>query len=227
MDATPDRACLICGGALHDPKRRNKTCSDVCARILRGNTRRRRTQKPCEVCGTVMSLPPSLRQKRWCGLRCATIGRATGSSEGSYEVDPKTGCWLWLGSISHEGYPTGINWLGHSALAHRTFYRRYRGEIPHGTQLDHLCRMRRCVNPDHLEPVSPTENARRSAATKLTAQQVFEIRSLLPLGRKPRSKPTPSDLVARFGVSRRTIASIAAGHTWSDVWPTKRLAKGA
>ncbi len=56
----------------------------------------------------------------------------------------------------------GLAWhKGHNNLAHRRVYELLRGPIPEGLTLDHLCRERSCVNPDHLEPVTFRENIRR------------------------------------------------------------------
>ena len=78
--------------------------------------------------------------------------------------DPDTGCWLWLKSRSRDGY--GWTSLGDKTYqAHRLVYRLLAGEPPEGTVLDHLCRVRHCVNPAHLEPVTPGENLRRSELT--------------------------------------------------------------
>jgi hypothetical protein len=80
-------------------------------------------------------------------------------------VDPLTGCWLWSRNISPSGY--GLSGLTkapcRSSRAHRLAYEVFRGLIPTGLQLDHLCRVRRCVNPDHLEIVTARENTHRSA----------------------------------------------------------------
>lgn len=76
-------------------------------------------------------------------------------------VNEQTGCWEWQGWRDRQGY--GGTWLnGRSARAHRVVYEQHRGPIPVGLTLDHLCRVTRCVNPDHLEPVTVLENIRRS-----------------------------------------------------------------
>src|SRR5574337_15068 len=84
--------------------------------------------------------------------------------EGRIERITESGCWLWLGTTSKKGY--GMLRRGSRAnnkylLAHRHAFELYRGRIPEGLQLDHKCRVRCCVNPDHLEPVTLQENIRR------------------------------------------------------------------
>jgi len=74
--------------------------------------------------------------------------------------EPNTGCFLWTGTMSPKGY--GRVWFGgRMGAAHRVAYELVIGAIPSGLQLDHLCRVRCCVNPAHLEPVTNQENIRR------------------------------------------------------------------
>lgn len=76
------------------------------------------------------------------------------------------GCWTWMGAIGSHGY--GSFWLGRKdwTLAHRYSYERLVGPVPDGYELDHLCRNRECVRPDHLEPVTGAENKRRAMAVR-------------------------------------------------------------
>lgn len=70
-------------------------------------------------------------------------------------------CWLWLAYIGKHGY--GLFRLGGAMrLAHRVVYESVVGPIPGGLELDHLCRVRHCVRPGHLEPVTRSENQMRS-----------------------------------------------------------------
>jgi hypothetical protein len=70
-------------------------------------------------------------------------------------------CWEWQGSVKKSGY--GRFHLTHSLAvrAHRFAYQLMVGEIPKGLVLDHLCRNRSCVNPNHLEIVTIGENVLR------------------------------------------------------------------
>lgn len=70
-------------------------------------------------------------------------------------------CWVWDGPATRDGYGQVSRERGFSTRAHRYFYQKIIGAIPPGMHLDHRCRRRLCVNPEHLEPVSPGENIRR------------------------------------------------------------------
>lgn len=75
-----------------------------------------------------------------------------------------TDCWIWTGATNTAGY--GVIGVKRDdkyrmAMAHRVVYVLSGGEIPEGLQLDHLCRVRFCVRPSHLEPVTCKENLRR------------------------------------------------------------------
>lgn len=72
-------------------------------------------------------------------------------------------CWLWTGAPNASGYGT-LRLSGgtrRTVTAHRYAYELRVGPIPDGLTLDHLCRVRACVRPDHLEPVTNKENALR------------------------------------------------------------------
>lgn len=68
-----------------------------------------------------------------------------------------SGCWEWTGFKNKFGYGMGSFGEGRQ-YAHRISYEFYKGKIPAGLHLDHLCRVHDCVNPDHLEAVTPKEN---------------------------------------------------------------------
>lgn len=127
-----------------------------------------------------------------------------------YRVDDETECWIWLGNVSTAGYGQ-LQVAGKPWRAHRWMYERHRGPIPAGLQLDHLCRNRACVNPDHLEPVTNAENSRRGAMAKLTIDQVREIRE---------AAGTLVDIGESYGVSASAVWMIKRGRTWREIQPS-------
>ena len=74
--------------------------------------------------------------------------------------EPNTGCWLWTDALQSEGYAV-LSENQVPVYAHRLSYEIHKGPIPDGLHIDHLCRVRSCVNPDHLEAVTCAENIRR------------------------------------------------------------------
>lgn len=136
--------------------------------------------KPCEFCGTTMTpktfpcglkeSPRRFAERRFCDKTCVNAHRRA-ESEANAEIDDvirliskielePNGCWRWLGHIDRGGY--GLVWMrGKTRIAHRAMYMMLRGPIPNNLTLDHLCRDTRCVNPDHLEPVTAAVNGLR------------------------------------------------------------------
>lgn len=96
--------------------------------------------------------------------------RLPGRIRAKIAPDANTGCWVWTGCRTSTGY--GRVWDGHrSTWAHRLVYTMIVGPIPDGLVLDHLCRNRPCVNPDHLDPVTDRTNTLRGDNPDVTRQR--------------------------------------------------------
>lgn len=121
-----------------------------------------------------------------------------------------TPCWVWQWNINPDGY--GMAWVnGRNMGAHRLYYQRTNGAVPHGLHLDHLCRVRCCVNPDHMEPVTSGENLRRGSLAKLTPAAVRAIRSEYAKGRT-----TQDRIAVQYGVTQATVWRALRGVSWKD-----------
>lgn len=115
-------------------------------------------------------------------------------------------CWVWPKAKAHGGYGI-VRRDGRNLRTHVVTYESVNGAVPDGLELDHLCRVPACCNPDHLEAVSHTENVRRGGAAKITAEIARQIRA---------STESRASLAVRFGVSKRIIDNVRRGRTWSD-----------
>ena len=137
------------------------------------------------------------------------------------EPEPNSGCFLWTGFVSPSGY--GIfreRYRGKGTGAHRYAFEATRGPIPNGLNLDHLCRVRSCVNPDHLEPVTHQENVRRglvSTSAKARHQARAECVHGHPLSLWGQLTASHSAWMCGAGLSnvqRRERPKLEACSTW-------------
>lgn len=89
------------------------------------------------------------------------------------ERDPATtDCWMWTGPHNDRYGYISVSENGHrrQRMAHLFVYEQLVGPVPAGLELDHLCRVKLCVNPAHLEPVTHMENVRRGLMFALKTQ---------------------------------------------------------
>lgn len=120
----------------------------------------------------------------------------------------ETPCWIWQGQINRGGYGE----IGRPRRAvHVVAWEQENGPVPPAHELDHLCRIPPCFNPSHLEAVTHTENMRRGKPTKLTKEQVVEMRRL-----KEKTQVDNGQLSEMFNISRRQVSSILCGNSWKD-----------
>lgn len=124
-----------------------------------------------------------------------------------YRVEDRgyaTPCWVHRGALNHAGYGQVFG-----CTAHVREWESVHGPVPDGFELDHLCRVRACRNPDHLEVVTHAENMRRAYAVR-------EATSLTVLGRniraaRRRALRSQSQLGALIGVRPSAISHWESG----------------
>lgn len=179
------------------------------------------TPKYCECgCGTELPIPkfpclqrrfiyPHAQMRR--GKPLAERFAETTTLATDLSPNGMAGCILWTGNLGPTGY--GKIWYGGMKIpaTHAAWIAAGRKRPLPGRDLDHLCRRHCCVNVDHLEDVSHAENVRRGSNTKLTAEQVREIRA-----RRAAGEFTTS-LGREFGVAACTISNIEHRTTWAHV----------
>lgn len=186
------KQCIVCRQIKQwDEFLRRSTARDgldgrckTCASARRQAVASTKAERACAVDGCV-KLAGS---KRHCSMHATRLYR-TGSLDSPSlspqerffaNVDAEGDCWLWTGRLGVGGYAyvgMRVDGTWKNLRAHRASYEMLVGPIPNGLQLDHLCRIRHCVNPDHLEPVTCKENVRRGFGVAAQLRQRTRCRN--------------------------------------------------
>jgi hypothetical protein len=119
-----------------------------------------------------------------------------------------TPCWIWKLCKTPTGYAKCADGAGSWRGGHQVYYERMYGAPPPGTELDHLCSVRACVNPEHLEAIPHVENIQRGRNAKVTPEQVREIRA---------SGESYTALARQYGLSASQISRIHRRKSWKNV----------
>lgn len=124
----------------------------------------------CANCGAALRRKPShvnrYGGKSYCSIACWSNHKGNDSVriidliEQSVRI-PESGCWIYMGTLCRHGYPTS-KLRGKRVYYHRWIYEQLHGPVGDLT-IDHLCRVRCCVNPNHMEAVTNLENVQRGA----------------------------------------------------------------
>lgn len=202
--------CSVCGG----PCCRRSTRCITCANKQRHDPIRESIQPPnpsgtCACgCGRTTPIAPVTKVSagwlRGHHIPCCRGHRPRNTVE--WIVDSITGCWNWQGPINGTGYGMFI-YQKTRQLAHRAVYERFNGPIPPNHELHHQCENRKCVNPNHLEPLTRTGHI-RADRSKLTVDDVYAIRE---------STERDQVLAARYGVTFQAIRAVRRRQIWADV----------
>lgn len=229
----PEGLCQCgCGGETKISK-----YTDVCSGYLRGKPRKFMRGHQNMKCWIPSKVVPQKYPYGECQCGCGgktNISKHTSRAEGWFKGKPipfifghskfkspheyleedsgwPTPCWIWQRALT-QGYGRLFhNGSTYPLPAHRVVYERHKGPIPKGLHLDHLCRVRPCVNPDHLEPVTCAENVRRGLIAKLSVPEVKVMRSLRNKGW------TYAALGKLFHVTGETCRTACNGDNWKGI----------
>ena len=216
----PDGICENCGASFprttHHP--RNRFCGSACAmRHRRGVSLPPPNPSGLCMCGcgepTNIAKRSDTRAMALEGhpLRYLPNHQARSKTPPFIEKDMgyETTCHVWQRTISSAKYGN-IYDDGRVRLAHVVAWEHVNGPVPDGFVLDHLCRVRACINPAHLEPVTNTVNIQRGKAAKANPDVVRYVRAMY-------GEKSSKQLAMELGLSQSTVQRIVSGARWSNI----------
>ena len=125
----------------------------------------------CKQCGVnVPTYKSRLGRKKFCSRKCMTdfhnlFVEVPAIQRVMDKVEKTNDCWLYNGNLNPFGYGR-VKSGGGDVMVHRVSYEHFVSKLPKGLEIDHLCSVRNCVNPEHLEAVTHKVNVWRGKVTK-------------------------------------------------------------
>lgn len=166
----------------------------------------------CDVCGKEIYRQPSRIEKckvSVCSRACKLQIQKKGDLSYSYHED-NSGCWIWNLSKGIGGYGQ-IRRNNKRYTAHRFFFETLNGPVPKGFELDHLCRNRACVNPNHLEVVSRQVNTQRGDIAVFNPATVKKARKMFDSGIRI------IDIASCLKIHKNTVSAVVHRQTWKNI----------
>lgn len=187
------------------------------------STLSRAVERTCQQCGASFTTgTPRARddRRKFCGSTCyhaAQRARSLSLDErfDAVRLEPSGACLLWTGMVSKTTGYGRLASMPREILAHRFAYERAHGPIPDGLTIDHLCRVRPCVNPEHMEAVTSGVNvlrgespwAKNARKTHCVRGHAFDEANTLHLRGQRRCRACAREQAARIRAARTVEAS--------------------
>ena len=111
--------------------------------------------------------------------------------EAKYIPVPFSGCWLWTAALNNDGYARFFPY----ARGYKAAFEHWKGSVPEGKEIDHICGVRCCVNPAHLQAITHKENIAKSGAWEFNRKKTH----------CPKGHPYSGDNLYMYGTNRQCL----------------------
>lgn len=121
-------------------------------------------------------------------------------------------CWLWMSDLDTSGY--GRFWLGRNAIAHKVLWEHYNGPVPVGVELMHVCDVKQCVRPSHLETGAHLRNMEDASRRDRITGRRLTVDAAVRVLERHRAGDSLRTIADDFGVSFWNVRDVARGKTF-------------
>lgn len=129
-----------------------------------------------------------------------------------FYINPFTGCWIWTNYIARNGYAYTKRGYKTPKVVHKLVFESLNDRIKDKKEVNHICGIRSCMNPNHLELLTQIENLRIGLQSKINPKLALEIRDMYK-----NLNITQKDLGLKFNLTQSQISRIINNKRWANV----------